>query len=183
MKLIVGLGNPGEKYKNNRHNVGFNFVETLANKPRWEYAKRWDAEILNVDDTILAKPQTYMNESGKAVKKIVDFYKIPTENLLVVYDDLDILLGSYKIVKGKSPRQHKGVESVEQMLGTKDFWHVRIGIEHKRSLPLCGRTQDKVHRGTGKEYVLEDFTEEERGVLNKVLAEVGQKLLDREGNG
>ena len=167
MKLIVGLGNPDKEYEKSRHNVGHMLVDSLGERGKGMSkaptrmvggSREWKAE----------KTDVYMNESGEFVAKQKNFYKISLDDLYVVYDDLDIPLGGYKISKGKSPRVHNGILSVIEKLGTEDFWHVRIGIEH--------RTKDKEQRQTGKEYVLSDFTKEEKPELEKVIGEVVEHL-------
>lgn len=158
MKLVVGLGNPGEKYANNRHNVGHMVVDALqtSGAPKGVVVKKTDV---------------FMNESGRAVKKLVDFYKVSPEDLYIVYDDLDIRLGEYKISKGKGPRVHNGVNSVEESLGTSDFWHVRMGIDNRNS----------ENRTPGEAYVLQDFDDEEKkileGVIDKVVKELAAKQM------
>ena len=150
MRLIVGLGNPGRKYKNTRHNVGFMVIDAL--------------EAQKVDDVMLAKPQTFMNNSGLGVKKLMANSKWPMDDLYVVHDDLDIPLGKYKIQKGRGPKEHGGVTSVERELGRKDFWRIRIGVENRK---------DDI---AGDEYVLSDFSVEERQVINEVIESICQAL-------
>jgi PTH1 family peptidyl-tRNA hydrolase len=155
MKLIIGIGNPGEKYKNNRHNVGFMTIDKLPQKSKIK----------------IFKSQNFMNNSGEFVKKLVDQYKLDLSNLWVIHDDLDLRLGSYKIQFGKGPKEHKGLLSIYEKLGTKGFWHVRIGADNRGEDP----TSRKASRG--EDYVLEDFTEEERKVIDKVIHEVCKKLV------
>lgn len=156
MKLIIGIGNPEEKYKENRHNAGHMLVDFLKNSD------------LSFDYKV-EKTNVFMNESGIAVKKLVDFYKVNKEDLYIAYDDLDISLGNYKIIKGKGPRQHNGVDSVEQSLRSDAFWHIRIGVDN--------RTSDaRSVRAIGKEYVLEDFTQEEEEVLKTVFARICEDI-------
>lgn len=149
MYLIVGLGNPGEKYKNTRHNLGFEVVEEFGRKEGskwkiaggWQEEKKFKAEILKGDGVILAKPTTYMNRSGFAVAPIAQFYKIKPENIIVVHDELDLPLGHIKVRTGGSDAGHHGIESVIEMLGTEKFIRVRLGIgvwqavsgEHKQA--------------------------------------------------
>ena len=154
MKLIVGLGNPGEKYKNNRHNVGFMVVDRLME--------------LNLAGVVLAKPQTFMNKSGIAVKKLTKRYPLPPNALYVIHDDLDIELGKYKISLGKGPKVHNGLRSIYEQLGTKDFWHVRIGIDNRLKTGF---------KGTGEEYVLENFRPEEKKIINKICQEIQRLSL------
>lgn len=175
-KLIVGLGNPGEEYTNTRHNAGAMLADQLAQHAAGNV---WRIE----------KADTYMNESGKAVRKLVDFYKVSIENLYIAYDDLDIPLGSYKISKGKSPRVHNGIKSVVESLGSDDFWHVRIGIDNRinRKKSAGNQHPDKsdlsdFNRRTGisgKEYVLQNFTEEERGILEEVMGRIQEDIRGR----
>ena len=153
MKLIVGLGNPGEDYKNNRHNVGYMVVESLlkGSLPK---------------DFIVKKSQVFMNDSGIFVEKLVEQYRVKPPDLWVIHDDLDILLGSYKIQKGKGPKLHNGINSVERELGTDEFWRVRVGVDNR----------DNDSRITGEEYVLQDFSQQERKTLDKVTSEICKKL-------
>jgi PTH1 family peptidyl-tRNA hydrolase len=139
MKLIVGLGNPGDKYSKTRHNVGFILIDALAFKyqAEFKYEKKFNAEIAELknpdlsDETIiLAKPHTFMNNSGEAVQKIAHFYKIPVEETWLIYDDLDLPLGTLKIRRNGGPGTHNGVKSVAEHFG-KDFPRFRIGIESR----------------------------------------------------
>lgn len=148
MRLIIGLGNPDKEYLNNRHNVGHMVVDALAEKlPK---------------DTKAEKTDVYMNESGEFVARQKNFYKVALDDLYVVYDDLDIPFGGYKISKGKSPRVHNGILSVIEKLGSEDFWHVRIGVDDR----LGDRTL------SGKDYVLQNFSDPQKEVLEKVIEEV-----------
>lgn len=153
MKLIIGLGNSGEKYQNNRHNIGYITCDVLIKQPL-------------LKGYIVRKTNSFMNESGEFVKKLVDQYRIKPSDLWVIHDDLDIPLGSYKIQKGKGPKLHNGVNSVERVLGTEDFWRVRVGVDNR----------DPESRMSGEEYVLEDFSQEERQVLDRVIDEICRKL-------
>lgn len=158
MRLIIGLGNPDKEYLNNRHNVGHMVIDALAPK----------APIPNFQ---FSKTDVYMNESGEYVSKQKNFYKVDLNDLYVVYDDLDIPLGSYKISKGKSPRVHNGIISVIEKLGSEDFWHVRIGVDSREG----DRTL------SGKDYVLQNFTDTEKEQLEKVIAEVVRLLCGSQG--
>lgn len=145
MKLIVGLGNPGDEYLGTRHNLGFSFLEELRKHLKiendWQMNSKFNSEIIKSEGLILARPQTYMNLSGDAIAKIANFYKIKPDNIVVVHDELDLLLGHLKIRKGGAAAGHHGVESVINSLGTPDFIRVRLGIgttqgflgEHKRT--------------------------------------------------
>lgn len=146
MKLIVGLGNPGAKYKNNRHNVGFWVVDELAK--------------LNLPDVILFKPQKFMNRSGVEVKRwLRGKWKDRILPLYVAHDDLDIPLGKFKISR-KGPKVHNGLKSIYEQLGTKDFWHIRIGIDNRMNTGFSG---------TGEDYVLQNFRPEERRIIKATI--------------
>lgn len=156
MRLIVGLGNPGLPYQNTRHNAGFLVVGELQKKKL-------------PAGTIVKKSDVFMNQSGTFVKKLADRYKLELKDLYIVHDDLDILLGSYKMQFGKGPKDHNGLASIDRELETDQYWHVRIGIEDRGS-----PTSHEASRG--KEYVLQDFTDEERKILDGVIKEVCKKL-------
>jgi len=152
MKLIVGLGNPGLKYKNNRHNVGQMFIDYLI--------KELTSSRINGLKTY--KTDCFMNQSGIFVKKLISNFKFQISNLIVVHDDLDIPLGKFKIQKGTGPKLHNGLESIEQELGTKDFWRVRIGVDNRKPDNWTN----------GEAYVLQDFTSEEKEIINKIFPEI-----------
>lgn len=165
-KLFVGVGNPGENYAKTRHNVGFAILDKLAQELgilNYELNKKLQSEICNYLQLILAKPQTFMNSSGLAVKKLSTYYKVPPTNIWVIHDDLDLRLGEYKIQKGVGPKLHYGVKSIEKELKSKDFWRVRIGVDNRSS----------DNRISGEEYVLQNFTNEEY----KILEDVFDKIL------
>lgn len=187
MKLIVGLGNPGEKYQNNRHNVGFVIAERLLaviskseilnpkqiENLKFQTNKRFFSEIAQVDELILAKPTTFMNESGKAVSIISRFYKIKSDDIYIIHDDLDIPLGSYKVVHGKGPQVHNGLLSVDKELGTDKYWNVRIGVENR---------EVRGNKGVpGVVYSLQDFAAIEQKIVGEVVSRVVEDLLTRLG--
>ena len=181
MYLIVGLGNPGKKYARTRHNVGWMVLGCLLEKLQTPNSKLQTNKSLKSktckvkignQQVVLAKPLTYMNNSGAAVKSLITNYELRITNLYLIHDDLDISLGSFKIQFGKGPKEHKGVESVEKALGTKKFWRVRIGIENRSPQLLTPRSEF-----TGEEYVLRKFKKEEMKVLDRVTSEV-LKTLD-----
>ena len=158
MKLIVGLGNPGDKYNNNRHNVGYIIADKLK------------AQSSKLKDIVVLKTNTYMNNSGEIVKKLVAHYKIKMPNLWVIHDDLDLQLGSYKIQKGKGPKLHNGVNSIERELGNGNFWRVRIGIENR--MPNAKWPMLNGKKISGERYVLQDFTKEELEILERTIDDV-----------
>ena len=171
MNLIIGLGNPGEEYKKTRHNAGFLTLDGLVLSNKYQVLStqlKFNAEISQsiIDDEkiILAKPQTFMNNSGQSVKAIVDYYKIKLEDIIVIHDDLDISLGEYKISKNKNSGGHKGVQSIIDYLGTKDFMRIRIGImiENKKT--------------PTEKFVLERFSGEELDVIEDVIDEICKEI-------
>ena len=176
MKLIIGLGNPEEKHKNNRHNSGFLVVDELARIVRdeeWSSVKKFQSLIIKHKGLfVLVKPQTFMNQSGKAVKELIDQYKIESSDLWVIHDDLDIALGDYKIQKGKGPTLHKGIESIEEKLGKTDFWRVRIGIENRSA-------ENNI---SGETYVLRDFTEDEIEVIAPTIVKISREIISLVSN-
>ena len=203
MKLIIGLGNPGEKYENSRHNVGWLVLDQLVKE--WRMGFKLDKKTATLrtlkktesTEIILAKPLTFMNKSGEAVRFLITNYKLLITDLYIIHDDLDIPLGKYKIQLGKGPRKHGGVESVEKTLGTKDFWRVRVGIENRKEklrnsvappdtgpylapLPEIKKLREKrTKRISGEEYVLAEFTQEEKQVIDGVILEVVEEIKKR----
>lgn len=133
MYLIVGLGNPEEKYNQTRHNMGFNTIDKIAHKYNIEFDKNEFEGLYGIGNiygkkVILLKPQTYMNLSGKSISKIVNFYKIRLEDILVIYDDMDVDVGKIKIRKKGGPGSHNGMKSVVEELNSTEFPRIRVGI-------------------------------------------------------
>ena len=133
MYLIVGLGNPEEEYSKTRHNMGFNAINKIAEQYGIKVTKNkfqglYESALIEGEKVILLKPQTYMNLSGNSVKEFVDFYKISKEEILVIYDDMDIEPGKIKIRKKGSAGGHNGMKSIIQMIGTEEFPRIRVGI-------------------------------------------------------
>jgi len=151
MFLIVGLGNPGKKYERTRHNVGFMALDAL---------KR--VELPNV---ILVKPQTFVNNSGKAVKSLTKNYKLKTKNLVVIHDDIDIPLGKIKVSVGHGSAGHKGVDSIIEELGTKNFTRIRVGIQPEKGKPRDVET-----------FVLKNFTAKETILLQPAITQALEAL-------
>lgn len=169
MWAVIGLGNPGRRYAQTRHNVGFAFVKKLAR--HWEVRlkkRKFSAKIAelrrNEEKLVLAQPQTYMNQSGLAVLQILDGYEIKPENIVVVYDDLDIPLGQIRVRKEGSSGTHKGMSSVIQEIGTQSFPRIRIGIG-----PVADREE-------ATRYVLAPFAKKEIPILERSLAKAKEAL-------
>ena len=167
MKILVGLGNYGKDYEGTRHNAGFFLVDQWAKGSAWSVDKKFEAEVLKMDEVILVKPLTYMNESGRAVRKIMDFYKLGTEDLILVHDDLDLKLGECKIQEAVGPKIHNGVNSVERYVGGKNFWRVRLGVDNRKETNYVG---------SGADYVLEKFRSEERVMLDETIKKAISEL-------
>ncbi|MBU1179584.1 aminoacyl-tRNA hydrolase [Patescibacteria group bacterium] len=167
MKLIIGLGNPGQKYEKTRHNVGFMSVDFLQKKidaPEFKFNKKCKAEISKADGIILAKPQTFMNNSGEAVSKLLSFYKIEPEKIIVIHDDLDLELGKLRESKNRGSAGHNGAQSIIDGLGTKNFTRIRIGI---------GRPPIKI---PPESYVLQKFEKEELAAIKNVFEKILEKI-------
>jgi len=168
--LIVGLGNPGREYWNNRHNIGFMVLDQLAGKLDTSFSKmKMNALMTAVRykgyRIILLKPQTYMNLSGKAVSSFVRFYKLPLENLLVVYDDVDLPFQTLRMRPNGGDAGQKGVRSIIQELGTKDFPRLRVGINRPPG------------RMSVSSYVLLNFSDQEMETLPFVLDQAADAIL------
>lgn len=177
MKIYVGLGNPGKEYQNTRHNAGFIFVDAVAEKLslNFKFEKKFNAQLaVKRDDLFLIKPQTFMNNSGQALRAFLDYLKIDMQNpfsgpedLIVVHDDLDLALGTYKLQKGVGPKDHNGLQSIYQHLGTKNFWHLRLGIDARegvRNIPPA-------------DYVLQVMPAVQRKIFDITVEQLLQELL------
>lgn len=147
MKLIIGLGNPGKKYQNSRHNIGHMVIDRLPNQKN------------------ILKTDCYMNESGIFVQKQVHFYKIDPTDLYIIHDDLDLPVGEYRVQFDRGPAGHHGVESIIQHLGTQAFWRIRIGIGHPTD------------NTSVEDYVLRTFTPEEKVLISQTIDKITKDLL------
>ncbi len=182
--LVVGLGNPGNKYKNTRHNVGFLVVEECART--WsagDFTKSGQAEALTAKTSVagqnlqLVKPQTFMNKSGRAIKTLVDYFEVPLENILVVHDDVDLGLGRLKIVHDRGAGGHRGVQSVVDELGSTEFVRLRIGISPTDE---GGAVDKQTVPGKGvNPFVMGEFSQAERDQLEAEVYEATLKGVKR----
>lgn len=150
IRLIVGLGNPGRDYDDTRHNAGFWFVDAIAGRERGSFANESKFAGLVAKVSIggkpvwLLKPQTFMNRSGRSVAGLAGFYRIAPEEILVVHDELDLLPGLAKMKKGGGHAGHNGLRDIQAQLGSADFWRLRLGIGHPRTLELNQEVVDFV---------------------------------------
>ena len=166
IRLIVGLGNPGPEYEQTRHNAGFWLVDQLANSLpgcRLQRESRFNALMAKTSmggqELYLLEPQTFMNRSGQSVGGLARFYKINPDEVLVVHDELDLAPGIVKMKKGGSSGGHNGLKDISAALGTQDYWRLRLGIGHPRSLASQQAVADFVlHRPRKEEQVLIDET-------------------------
>lgn len=167
MKLIVGLGNPGKKYENTRHNFGFMLADELARAKGFDFTSslKFQGEFAELRDKVhdkifFLKPTTFMNLSGEAVLPVMQFYKIAPEDVLVIHDDLDLPLGSMRLARKGSPGGHNGLKSIIQNLGTQEFCRLRLGIGRPKFVG-----QEVV------DFVLQKFSKDERPLVDEVLAD------------
>ena len=168
MEIIVGLGNPGEKFENTRHNVGFWVVDLLVEEAGWRwhaFKKHQTMESQPPKSEVLyVKPQTFMNESGKAVSAVKKEYGFKLEDLLLVHDDLDLEPGVWKLQRGRGSAGHNGVKSVIEELGMQDFWRLRVGVGKPNK--------------AGEKYVLEEPSKEGRKLIQKAIADALPRVLE-----
>ncbi len=178
MNIIVGLGNPGPRYARTRHNAGWMLLDTLAQKMKfphtaWKTIASVRSDVLLTADCVLAKPQTFMNDSGDAVLALLKKHSYQTlakktfHNLFIIYDDLDIPVGKYKIVFGSGPKVHNGVTDIVQKLSSDQFWHIRIGSDGRAG----SREVDP------QDYVLQGFSTNEQQLIDTVLDAASDTVL------
>jgi len=150
IKLIVGLGNPGADYERTRHNAGFWLVDAIAEDLRASFTSEKSFSGLvakarvQAEQVLLAKPQTYMNRSGQCVGALARFYKLEAQEILVLHDELDLFPGQVKVKQGGGHAGHNGLRDIQSVLGSADFWRLRLGIGHPRTLNLTQEVADFV---------------------------------------
>lgn len=168
MKIVVGLGNPGNQYKETRHNIGFQVVDELAR--RWSVAawkRRYEAEVSEhraIGPVLLVKPQTYMNLSGSSVREAAKFYKTPPEDIIVIHDDLDLPSGRLRIRERGGSGGHRGIESILAQLGSDEFVRVRFGV---------GRPPEGWESA---DYVLGRFAAEEQALIREAVGKAADAV-------
>lgn len=166
MKLIVGLGNPGKEYENTRHNIGFMALDNYLGKVDFKEKDNYSIYEKNINNekVIFLKPLTFMNESGQAVKKIINYYKINIEDILVIYDEMDFEVGQYKIKKSGSSAGHNGIKSIINYLKTEDFKRIRIGISKPK--------------GNSIDFVLGKFNASDLKIIKETLNTINNIIND-----
>ncbi|MCF7923946.1 MAG: aminoacyl-tRNA hydrolase [Candidatus Izimaplasma sp.] len=166
-KLVVGLGNPGRKYKKSKHNIGFLVLDHFAknNKIKFKKKANFNSEIAELNDAILLKPMTYMNNSGLAVRKVVDYYDIDINNILIIFDDVDLPFSKLRLRYKGGSGGHKGIKSIINHLDSQDFNRVRFGIDKPKEKDI-------------KDYVLSDFSKKELKDLDDVLIDLDRIISD-----
>ena len=168
MKLIVGLGNPGKQYEKTRHNTGFMAIDFYAAKNNLEFKSKFNGlyaeQIINNEKVLFLKPQTFMNNSGECVIKFVNYFNIDIEDILVIYDDVDFEVGTFRIRRNGTGGRHNGIKNVIQNLKTENIKRVRIGIS-KNEIPLM-------------DYVLSKFSKEDMEKLESILPTIAEIIYD-----
>lgn len=181
MKIIVGLGNPGEQYKNTRHNIGWLFLDNILGEVKWTENKKFNASIYEDGDFLYVKPQTYMNNSGQAVQKVLNYYgllpksfgilnkkdAVLNNSLIVIQDDLDLDFGNFKIATDSTSAGHRGIQSIIDYLKTKKFTRVRLGIKNELL---------RVHVPTEK-FVTQPFRHDEKERLKEIFEKINIENL------
>lgn len=162
MKAIFGLGNVGEKYINTRHNAGFYILDQFVGEAQFENVKKLNSLIYKTQTTVFVKPTSFMNTSGTVVKNVCKFFSIETANILVIHDDIDQKVGSYKIVQNGGSGGQKGINSILESLGTDVFTRLKIGIAPEVYNPSIHKAED---------FVLKRFSEGEIEILDNLYKE------------
>lgn len=182
MKLLVGLGNPGEKYEKTRHNIGFMAIEQFlkdfesVKETVWQDSKKFKSDIVSLawqplhgkaTNVVLMKPKTYMNNSGMAVRLVADFYKVKPDDIWVAYDDVDLQLGQLRIRKGGGSAGHRGIESLLQVFPMGDFWRIRMGI---------GRPEETSDTKGIDTFVLGEFSHKEHTRVRELVSHTSKAM-------
>jgi PTH1 family peptidyl-tRNA hydrolase len=170
MKLIIGLGNPGNEYKENRHNIGFMVIDKVAEKVNLDINKNkfgglYGDGLYKNEKILLIKPQRFINLSGEVIKPYLDFYKINIDDILIISDDLDMNVGSMKLKQSGGSGGHNGLKNIELNLGTDEYKRLKIGISNDKSIST-------------KEYVLGNFKENEKEAIEKTVEKASDICLD-----
>jgi PTH1 family peptidyl-tRNA hydrolase len=169
MRVVVGLGNPGAKYAGTRHNIGFAVIDYLAESPRaGRFQSRFQGQVAELvedgEKILLVKPETYMNLSGRCVREVLEFYKVPVEGLLVVCDDINLPLGKLRVRARGSDGGQKGLRDIQNHLGTSDYARLRIGV-------------DAPGEADAADYVLSRFRPGEKPVMEEAVREAAEAVM------
>ena len=169
MKLIVGLGNPGREYEKTRHNIGFMTIDKYADKlgvsiTKDKFNGLYGETTISGEKVILLKPQSYINLSGEVIRKYVDFFKINVEDILIIHDDLDLAVGTYKIKQKGSSGGHNGLKNIELHLGTQEYKRIKVGISNNKMMDT-------------KDYVLGKLSKEDSDKIEEVK-DIVMDILD-----
>lgn len=172
--LIIGLGNPGDEYLTTRHNAGFLLLDELAKRRNLNFSVKTQHGCVSAQDeeVLLLKPQLFMNLSGEAVSEYLRFFKLPPRmfnTLIVAYDDLDLPLGSWKLVWNSGPKVHNGLNSIISTFGGGDFWHARLGTD----------ARSKEQRIPGEQYVLQQISADEKTAYDQMNTEVCDAIMQK----
>lgn len=171
MKLIVGLGNPGNQYSSSRHNLGFRVIDALnvllGTGNQWVIDAKHNCQLIKTKDAILIKPSTFMNNSGKAVRSVADYYQIAPSQIWVIHDDKDIPFAEFKIQQSRGSAGHNGVRSIIDHLGTNQFTRVRVGIKPPAQLITGDILSD---------FVLENFSDQEENMLKSAVNQIAENI-------
>ena len=170
MKLIIGLGNPGKEYERTRHNTGFMVLDRLSEKLNIEISQNkfkglYGKGKYKGEDVLLLKPQTYMNLSGESVRQVMDFFKISQEDILVVYDDLDMPVGKLRLRQSGSAGGHNGIKNIIFHTGSQNFNRIRVGIDRSKYIKVV-------------DYVLSRFTSEEQEAIEQGVENASDAIID-----
>lgn len=183
MKLIVGLGNPGDKFQYTRHNIGFMVADKLV-KDRlplapsinaWKDEQKFEGQICRLNDCIVLKPQTFMNSSGMAVCYTINYFKIKPEDVWVIHDDIDLPLGKVRIRRGGASAGHHGIDSIMKNLHYENFIRFRLGIGRGK-LEIKRTADQNLHRRGVEKYVLSLFRDNEAGEVKKLIKNAVEAL-------
>jgi PTH1 family peptidyl-tRNA hydrolase len=164
MKLIVGLGNPDKKYQNTRHNLGAIIIEKFISPNKFQLKSKLNAQTFEDQKNIFAVPTEYMNNSGTTIHKISNFYKIPSENILIIHDDLDLPVGEYRLQFDRGAAGHNGIKSIIENLNTQEFYRLRIGI---------GKPQNNI---PVEDFVLLPFSQSETDTINSLTSKLFEEI-------
>jgi len=164
MTLVVGLGNPGDKYKNSRHNIGFLAIDNIlsSQNPTSINNSYFNAKLYKIQDILYLKPQTFMNHSGQSVEAVKRYYKLKNSDIIVIHDDLDLPFGSLRFKKGGGAGGHNGLKSIDTHIG-KDYIRIRVGIEKPISIDISN-------------YVLSNFNSKQKEYLNNLYSSISNSI-------